>query len=81
MVLMNVAIALDQAANCCVKLSDGWGKPDEMLSARAWRLRNEHPRLRQLIDRLFWWDKNHCFECYLIEFHRRQMPKEYQWPV
>ena len=76
-VLKNVLIGLDQTANCLVKLSDGWGAPDEMLSARAWRLRDRHPGLRKWIDRLFFWDDNHCEECFEIEQNRKQLPAEY----
>lgn len=76
-VLKNVLIGLDQTLNCCVKLSDGWGEPDEMLSARAWRLRKQHPALREVIDTLFFWDINHCEECYYIEMRRKQLPLEY----
>lgn len=77
-VLMNIAIGIDQTFNCCVKLSDGWGTPDEMLSARAWRLRSEHPWLLRVIDTLFFWDKDHCQECYAIEMQRKQLVVEYQ---
>lgn len=77
-ILKNLLIALDQAANTLIKLSDGWGEPDEMLSARAWRLRRQHPRLRVWIDRLFFWDADHCAECYAIEYDRRQLPREYR---
>ena len=76
-VIKNVAIGLDQSVNCFVKLSDGWGTPDEMLSARAWRLREQHPTLLKVIDGLFFWDENHCQECYEIEMQRKQLPKEY----
>ena len=76
-VIKNVAIGLDQSVNCFVKLSDGWGTPDEMLSARAWRLREQHPTLLKFIDWLFFWDANHCQECYEIEMQRKQLPKEY----
>ena len=74
----NALIGLDQALNCLVKLSDGWGTPDEMLSARAWRLREQHPTLRKVIDGIFFWDKNHCEECYEIEQKRKQLPDEYR---
>lgn len=77
-VLKNVLIGLDQTANCLVKLSDGWGMPDEMLSARAWRLRDKHPQLRRWIDRLFWFDIDHCEECFAIEAARRQQPESYR---
>lgn len=76
-VLKNVGIALDQTGNCLIRLSDGWGTPDEMLSARAWRLREQHPTLRKVIDGIFFWDKNHCEECYEIEQKRKQLPAEY----
>ena len=77
-IFMNIAIGLDQTLNCCIKLSDGWGEPDEMLSARAWRLREKHPWLRAWIDRIFWWGENHCQECFAIEMRRKQLPPEYQ---
>lgn len=76
-VLKNILIGLDQTANCLIKLSDGWGQPDEMLSARAWRLREQHPALRKWIDRLFFWDVDHCQECCEIEKLRLQLPREY----
>ena len=72
------SIAIDQALNTLVKLCDGWGWPDEMLSARAWRLREQHPRLWVWIDRLFFWDENHCQECFEIELERAQLPREYR---
>lgn len=77
-VLKRVGIGIDQTANCVVKLSDGWGHPDEMLSARAWRLRKQHPMLHVWIDHLFFWDKDHCKECYEIEMERKQLPEEYK---
>lgn len=76
--LKQLLIALDQTLNCCVRLSDGWGRADEMLSARAYRLRKEHPWLMRWIDRFFFWDDYHCQECYGIEMARLQLPAEYQ---
>lgn len=74
-------IALDQLLNTVVRLDDdGYGYADEMLSARAWRLRERHPKLRLWIDRLFFWDANHCEECYRIEQERLQLPPEYRLP-
>ena len=70
-------IALDQWANTLIKLCDGFGYADEMLSARAWRLRDKS-RLYIWIDRLFFWDKDHCEECYKIEQERQQLPPEYR---
>ena len=77
-IFKNFLIAQDQAFNCLIKLCDGYGKPDEMLSARAYRLRNEHPNLIKWIDRLFFWDRYHCQECFGIEMARLQLPAEYR---
>ena len=71
-----VLIGLDQTLNCCVKLSDGWGYPDETLSARAWRMRYRHPRLWRMIDRLFGAD--HCRLSYESEIARLHYPKDYR---
>jgi hypothetical protein len=79
-VIKDALIGLDQTLNCFIKLSDGYGKPDEMLSARAWRLREQHPTLRKSIDWLFFWDKDHCQECYDIEHQREQLPIDYRNP-
>jgi len=71
-------ISLDQFLNTRVSVADdGYGYADEMLSARAWRLR-EKSRLYVWIDRLFFWDKDHCKECYEIELERKQLPPEYR---
>lgn len=76
-VLKNILIGIDQTINCAVRLSDGYGSPDEMLSSRAWRLREQHPKLKAGIDRLFFWDADHCEECYWIEVERKQLPPSY----
>lgn len=76
-VIFNLLIVADQGLNCIIKLSDGWGMPDEMLSARAWRLRKEHPWLRRWIDRVFFWDCDHCEECFYIELERKQLHAAY----
>jgi len=71
-------IALDQVLNTIIKIADdGFGYADEMLSARAWRLRDKS-ELYIWIDWLFMWDKNHCEECYKIELERLQLPLEYR---
>ena len=73
----NLCIALDQSLNTLITLHDGIGAPDEMLSARAWRLRKHHPNLFKIIDRMFFWDASHCQECFIIELEQRQLPREY----
>ena len=46
-------ISIDQTFNTIIKIADdGYGYADEMLSARAWRLRGKS-RLYIWIDRLF----------------------------
>lgn len=77
-VLKNVLIGIDQTVNCAIRLSDGFGKPDETLSARAWRLRADHPRLCVWIDRVMFFDPSHCRESYESEVLRKQLPLEYQ---
>lgn len=61
-------IALDQLLNAVL---GGWA--DETLSSRSYR---EKPRLAKLIDLLFWFDKDHCYESYVSEQLRMQMPPE-----
>ena len=34
-----------------------------------------------LIDCFFFWDDNHCEECYKIELERQQLPPEYRLPL
>jgi hypothetical protein len=70
MSLKNILIGIDQLANTLIG-----GSPDETLSARAWRC---CWRIRPLIDKLFWFDKNHCKSSYESEQERRQLPEEYR---
>jgi hypothetical protein len=71
-------IAIDQLLNTIIKIGrDGYGYADEMLSARAWRLR-DRSNLHIWINRLYFWDDNHCCECYQIEQERQQLPPEYR---
>lgn len=68
-----VLIAVDQLANA---LLSGW--PDETMSSRAWRWEQDGVRSwpRRLIDRLFFWEPNHCRESYVSEREGRQLPPE-----
>lgn len=71
-------ISIDQTFNTVVYLkSDGWGMADETLSARAWRLRHKSNAYKW-IDRLFFWQIQHCKQSYLSELRRKQLPSEYQ---
>lgn len=70
---LNLAIAIDQLFNALFA-----GSCDETLSSRAWRLQEERGRKwpRILIDTLFFFDKNHCYESYLSEIERKQLPPQ-----
>lgn len=74
----NFLIGLNQAANCLIRLNGEYGTPDEMFSARSWRLRETHPKLHIWVDRLFFWDENHCEESYEIELKRDQLSDKYK---
>lgn len=77
-VLKNFSIALDQAINCLIYFKeDGWGHPDETLSARAYRLRFEHPWVIRIIDCLFFWEPNHCYLSFEKEALRKHLHPSY----
>jgi len=74
-------IALDQTINTLVWAEgEGFGMADETISARAWRLREKKrwSTVRKVVDKIFFWEKNHCQESYDFERDRRQLPKDYQ---
>ncbi len=76
MSLHQTLLALDQLANTLIG-----GYADESLSARAWRLRGRSPGwalARRAIDRLFFWQANHCQDAYDAERRKRQLPPEYR---
>ena len=70
MSIKQIAIALDQLFNALLG-----GYADETLSARAHRTGSV---LEPLIDALFFWQADHCFESYLSEKERKQLPQEYR---
>lgn len=65
-----IAIAFDQLANALLG-----GMADETLSARAHRTGSAW---EPLIDALFFWQSDHCFESYMSEKARKQLPQEYR---
>ena len=71
-------VALDQLANTVL---GGW--PDETFSSRAWRWEADGKRAwpRKLIDRLFFWEKDHCRQSYESEVTRKQCPMEFRNPI
>lgn len=74
--VLNILIAVDQFFTAVVG-----GFPDETLSSYAYRLELANKRggiiFRPIIDFLFKWQghtKGHCYQAYLEEVQRRQMP-------
>ena len=73
--MKQVIVAFDQLFNTFLG-----GKADETLSARAWRLQTKSKAwkfLRVVIDEIFLFEDNHCYESYLSELNRKQLPAEY----
>lgn len=76
--IKQLLIALDQVLNTVTWIKgDGFGYADETLSARAWRLREQSNAWKR-IDRILFWDKDHCRTSYDAEMMRRHLPREYQ---
>jgi hypothetical protein len=69
--LKQILIACDQLINTLT--GSGWA--DETLSAYYWRTCH---RLRKWVDRLFFWEKDHCLGSYKAEIERRQLPPGYR---
>jgi len=79
--MKQVLIAFDQFLNTLVPpFSDAWA--DETLSSRCWR----HGRdfggawgiARKFVDTLFFWQSQHCFQAYISEWERKQLPPEFR---
>ena len=51
---------------------------DESLSSRAYRWEQNDVRSwpRRFIDRLFFWEQEHCYQSYISEREGRQLPPE-----
>lgn len=72
--MKQVLIAIDQFINTLFL-----GYADESISARAYRLRDKGWSWQhKWIDRLFFWQQNHCKESYISELKRQQLPIEYR---
>jgi hypothetical protein len=81
--IVEFLIALDQLVNTLVYSSDDgrFGRADETLSARCWRLRNVSTfwsRGQRFVDFLFFWDKDHCFNSFKTEVLKAQLPFIYR---
>jgi len=55
---------------------------DETLSARAHRMREKKQPYwnwtANFIDKLFFWQEAHCYQSYLSEINRKQLPSVYR---
>jgi hypothetical protein len=78
--ILNFLISLDQFL--FVILSLGNASPDETLSAAAWRWELEGRRrgkiLRPIIDKMFWFDPEHCKMSFYSEINKTQLPETYR---
>ncbi|MFN3983731.1 MAG: hypothetical protein ACK4SA_25460 [Caldilinea sp.] len=79
--LLNLLIALDQLL--WVLLTLGKGRPDETISAAAWRMEQQGKLagkvLRPLVDLLSRpIEKDHCYKAWLSEVQRSQLPSAYK---
>jgi hypothetical protein len=72
--IKNNLIAFDQQCNSIL-----FGSPDETLSARAYRLRDDGwGVVYVVINYVFFWQEDHCKGSYTSEVIRRHLPKEYR---
>jgi len=75
--LHQITIAVSQLANTLVWVDDTYA--DEMLCAKAWRLKDKGWYwLVLVLDFIWFWDPDHCRKCYLEEKQRLYLPKEYK---
>ena len=68
----NLAVSIDQLANTLLA-----GYPDETLSSRSYRCRNNNKFWRYCMNfiNFIFFDKNHCFEAFQKDI---DLPKEYK---
>lgn len=75
-ILQNL-LGIDQQLNAILG-----GYADETLSSRAWRMYEKGKIFgkifKPLIDTLLWFDPDHCYQSYLSEKNRRQLPPEFR---
>ena len=69
---LQVGISLDQFINATFLA--GWG--DETLSSHTHRKQEVQPyrTLRKILNKLFFWQEDHCREAYESEIERKHLP-------
>ncbi|MGE5862336.1 MAG: pseudouridine synthase [Nitrososphaerales archaeon] len=73
--LKRILLSLDQTINVLMG-----GQPDETISAKSWRMKDKSLGwniARRIIDKLFWFDKDHCYSSYLAELNREHISTDY----
>ena len=69
--ILNILIAFDQFVNVLFL-----GQPDETISSRAWRCKDANSFwgvMHSLINKLFFFQKDHCHKAYLAELERKHI--------
>lgn len=77
--LYNLGGALWALLACVLRtMPTGRTWADESLSSRAYRWEQNGVRSwpRRFIDRLFFWEQDHCYQSYISEREGRQLPPE-----
>lgn len=72
--ILNILIAFDQLINTLIL-----GQPNETISSRAWRCKDSSSFwkfMRKLIDTIFFWQKDHCYNSFIAEVERHQITTE-----
>lgn len=76
--IRNILVAFDQFAFSVLTL--GWSYPDETLSSAAWRWEQQDKRigyiLRPIIDRIFFFEQDHCMNAHIFEAQRKHAPEQ-----
>jgi hypothetical protein len=74
--IKNILIAIDQLLWTVFTL--GGGYPDETISSAMWRYQQKGYKsaaiARAVIDKIFFWDPDHCYMSFLVEENRGHLP-------
>lgn len=73
-------ISIDQVFNVLHRFFTEKKYADETISSRAYRLRRDdlNKTPEKVINTLFFWEKDHCYESYVSEMDRLQLPPEFR---
>lgn len=73
--LKNIYISISQLGNTVLA-----GYPDESFSARCYRKRDRKywGKAYRVINAIFFWQHNHCYESYVSEKESKHLPDSYK---